>query len=141
MAAGAPPLPSLIRICPVSLGVRCSRVHAADCADSIIKKGCVLPSQGMRTLRVCPPEGEASAGTGVSQAIILEVSDNLTWLPASQIYNANKSARLLHLCMGIQHRQRIWQNEPCGKFQYRLSAVSDIYSPLQYGSCMRTGRA
>lgn len=73
VAAGAAPLPSSIRICPVNLGVRCSGADEADCAGSIIKKGCVLPCQGTRTLRLCPSRGDTVSAATMPEAVVLEV--------------------------------------------------------------------
>lgn len=56
VAPGAPPLPSTIRVCPKSLGVRCVGNEESEATTILISKGGVLPAQATATVRVSTSE-------------------------------------------------------------------------------------
>lgn len=91
MAPGAPPLPSTVRICPASLGVRCAGDVEHDIAPMIIiSKGGILPAQGTATVRVSPSEGKD--GTAKFAVIeVVEVSEE----DGGEVDAATSSTRVL----------------------------------------------
>lgn len=63
VAPGAVPLPTTVRTCPASYGVRCGGVgeDTEDGVSVIISKGCILPAQGTAMVEFMPAVGDRPA--------------------------------------------------------------------------------